>query len=75
MTKASDRPTGGDPWSAFGYLVAGVLLYGGLGLLLDRWWNTGFMVVVGILGGAGLGLFMTWARFGAHDENDTHSTS
>ena len=53
----------GDPWHAFGYLVSGVLMYGLLGWLLDRWWGTSFMVVLGILVGAGLGIYMTFARF------------
>lgn len=58
-----DDPSKGDPWHAFGYLVSGVFLYGLLGWLADRWLNTGFLVVVGILIGAGFGLYMTWARF------------
>ncbi|HSJ19283.1 MAG TPA: AtpZ/AtpI family protein [Nocardioidaceae bacterium] len=53
----------GDPWHAFGYLVAGVGMYGFLGWLADRWLGTSFLVVVGILVGAGLGLYMTFARF------------
>jgi ATP synthase protein I len=57
-----DSPQG-DPWHAFGYLVAGVGLYGFLGWLADRWLGTSFLVVVGILGGAALGLYMTFARF------------
>lgn len=57
-----DTPQG-DPWHAFGYLVSGVFVYGLLGWLVDRWWETSFMVVVGILAGAGLGIFMTFARF------------
>lgn len=57
-----DAPQG-DPWHAFGYLVAGVGLYGFLGWLADRWLETSFLVVVGILLGAGLGLYMTFARF------------
>lgn len=57
-----DTPQG-DPWHAFGYLVSGVFVYGLLGWLVDRWWGTSFMVVVGILAGAGLGIFMTFARF------------
>ncbi len=58
----------GDPWMAFGYLVAGVLLYGAIGWGLDRWWGTSFVVVIGILFGAGLGTFQTWARFKMIDE-------
>ncbi|HEX5770799.1 MAG TPA: hypothetical protein VGD51_18575 [Nocardioidaceae bacterium] len=38
-------------------------MYGFLGWLADRWLGTSFLVVVGILGGAGLGLYMTFNRF------------
>jgi F0F1-type ATP synthase assembly protein I len=58
-------PRGGDPWHAFGYLASGVLLYGGLGWLADRWIGTSFLVVIGILFGAGLGIYMTIVRFDA----------
>jgi len=61
----SSEPRGGDPWHAFGYLVAGVLMYGGAGWLADRWLGTTFLVVIGILAGAGLGIYMTIARFDA----------
>lgn len=53
----------GDPWHAFGYLVAGVVCYGLLGWLADRWIGTSFLVAVGVLIGAGLGIYMTYARF------------
>ena len=55
----------GDPWLAFGYLVAGVFLYGFIGWLLDRWLGTSFIVVIGILLGAGLAIYQTFARFRA----------
>lgn len=69
---APDDIPPGDPWLAFGYLVSGVLLYGLIGWGLDRWLNTSFLVVIGILVGAGLGMFMTWRRFRAPvpDRND-----
>ncbi len=57
-----DRPRG-DPWHAFGYVVAGVGFYGLLGWLADRWLGTSFLVAIGILAGAALGIFMTFARF------------
>ncbi|HET7533552.1 MAG TPA: hypothetical protein VF012_01715 [Nocardioidaceae bacterium] len=38
-------------------------MYGFLGWLADRWLGTSFLVVVGILAGAGLGIYMTFARF------------
>jgi hypothetical protein len=53
----------GDPWHAFGYLVSGVLMYGLIGWGLDQWLGTSFLVAVGILVGAGFGIYMTFARF------------
>jgi F0F1-type ATP synthase assembly protein I len=47
-----------------------VLFYGGLGWALDRWLGTSFLVVVGILSGAGLGIYMTFARFGGFPAKD-----
>ena len=55
---------------AFGYLVSGVLLYGLIGWLVDRWLGTSFLVAVGILLGAVLGTFQTWMRFRPHDLDD-----
>lgn len=59
-----DAPQG-DPWHAFGYIVSGVFFYGALGWLLDRWLDTTFLVAIGILIGAGFGIYMTIARFDA----------
>jgi F0F1-type ATP synthase assembly protein I len=50
-----------DPWAAIGRLSGGVLIYGGIGFLLDRWWDTPFMTPVGILFGAGLGIWTIYA--------------
>ncbi len=55
--------TPGDPWHAFGYIVAGVAVYGLVGWLADQWLGTSFLVAIGILAGAGLGIYMTFARF------------
>jgi F0F1-type ATP synthase assembly protein I len=65
-----DSPRG-DPWHAFGYLVSGVALYGFLGWLADRWLQTSFLVAVGILVGAGLGLYMTFSRFNRSQEQQS----
>ena len=62
MSQPEEKPKG-DPWHAFGYVVAGVAFYGLLGWLADRWLGTSFLVAVGILLGAALGLYMTAARF------------
>ncbi len=60
---APDDSPRGDPWHAFGYLVSGVLMYGLIGWGLDLWLGTSWLVVIGIVVGAGLGLYLTWSRF------------
>lgn len=54
----------GDPWAAFGYLVVGVALYGLLGWLLAEWLDLGFLLPVGIVTGAGFGIYLTFAHHG-----------
>ena len=60
---ARDTFASGDPWHAFGYLVSGVFFYGLLGWLADRWLGTTFLVALGVVVGAVLGVFLTWSRF------------
>jgi ATP synthase protein I len=44
-------------------LVVAVLLYGGLGLLVDRWLGTGpWFASIGTLVGFGAGLYLIWLR-------------
>jgi ATP synthase protein I len=62
-----DSPKG-DPWHAFGYVVSGVVVYGFLGWLADRWLGTTFLVAVGILVGAGLGIYLTFVRFNSSQD-------
>lgn len=40
-------------------------MYGALGWLADWWLGTSFLVAIGILVGAGFGIYMTIARFDA----------
>jgi F0F1-type ATP synthase assembly protein I len=60
---SSDDSPKGDPWHAFGYIVSGVGVYGVLGWLVDRWLGTTYVVAIGILIGAGFGIYLTYARF------------
>lgn len=57
-----DTPSG-DPWQVLGYVIAGVAFYGFLGWLADQWLGTSFLVAIGLVVGAGLGVYMTYARF------------
>ena len=70
MSQPEEQPKG-DPWHAFGYIVAGVAFYGLLGWLADRWLGTRFLVAVGILAGAALGIYLTAARFRTTDQQDS----
>lgn len=53
----------GDPWAAFGYLVAGVLAYGLLGWGLSVWLHARYWIPIGILVGAGFGLYLVFSRY------------
>jgi ATP synthase protein I len=57
--KTSSKGPLTDPWAAFGYLVSGVAVYGLIGWGLDQWLDTSFLVLIGIVAGAGLGIYMT----------------
>ena len=65
-------PPSGDPWQAVSYLLAGVIVYGAAGWGLDRWLGTNWIVAVGIIVGAGLGVYMTWKRFGGGTTDQKH---
>ena len=60
-----------DPWQATSCLLAGVLVYGVLGWLADRWLGTSFLVAVGIVLGAVMGIYLTWRRLAALEQHDT----
>ena len=66
---------GGDPWAAFGYLVAGVLFYGFVGWLLSIWLDADFWIPVGILVGAGFGMYMVFARYSLKAPNTEQRTA
>ncbi|GAA0972964.1 hypothetical protein ENKNEFLB_01850 [Nocardioides aquaticus] len=61
----SERGPQGDPWHAFGYVVSGVAVYGLVGWWADQWLGTSFLVAIGILFGAVLGIYLTISRFDA----------
>jgi ATP synthase protein I len=75
---SSEEGPSGDPWHAFGYIVSGVGVYGLVGWLTDQLLGTSFVVAVGILLGAGFGIYLTFARFNTavpqHSEEPPGST-
>ncbi len=77
---SSPRPNtpdqgGGDPWAAFGYLVAGVLFYGFVGWLLSNWLHADYWIPIGILVGAGFGMYMVFARYSLKAPDTEHRTA
>jgi F0F1-type ATP synthase assembly protein I len=52
-------------WSIIGTLVAGVLAWGGIGWLLDRWLGTQYLVAVGILVGMAGAFYLIIKRYGS----------
>jgi F0F1-type ATP synthase assembly protein I len=66
-----DRVGGGEPggmnqgMQTLSYLIAGVLLYGGLGWVGDHYLGTRFLLPLGIVVGAGFGIYLVVKRFGA----------
>ncbi len=53
-----------DPWAVVSHLLAGVILYGGIGWLIDQWLGTRGFVGAGIVLGAAAGVWLVWLRYG-----------
>ena len=53
-----------DAYAVLSYLLGGVVLYGGLGWLLDWWLGTRAFVGGGIALGAAAGVWVVWLRYG-----------
>lgn len=50
---------GSDGYRALGYLLSGILVWGGLGYLLDHWLDwPGFGLLIGMLIGAAGGVYL-----------------
>lgn len=49
--------------SVVGYLPAGIVIWGGLGMLLDRWLGTEFLTPVGLVIGSVLAMYLVYLYF------------
>ena len=54
----------GAAWSIFGYLLSGLIFWGGAGWALDQWLNTKYFLLGGLVLGAGAAIYLVWLRFG-----------
>lgn len=62
--RSSGRKGEQDAWGAFGLVVSGVLVWGGVGALLGVWLDSRIPVLVGLLLGMSAGLYLVWFRYG-----------
>lgn len=52
-------------WSAMGSLLAGPIVWGGVGYLLDQWLDTGrLLMAVGVVVGSLTSFYIVYLRFG-----------
>jgi F0F1-type ATP synthase assembly protein I len=54
----------GALWSIVGYLLSGLIIWGGSGWGFDQWLGTNYFLLVGMLLGAGASIYLVWLRFG-----------
>lgn len=65
--KPPEPPQGADAgWSAVGYLLGGMIVWGGLGSLIDRWLSLPHVgLLIGLIGGGAAGVYLIVKRLGA----------
>ena len=51
-------------WSIFGYLLSGLLIWGGIGWGLDKWLHTTYFLLGGLIIGIAVATYLVWLRFG-----------
>jgi ATP synthase protein I len=51
-------------WTIVGYMLSGLLFWGGAGYLADRYFDTTYLTLIGVLVGMGGALYLVWLRFG-----------
>jgi F0F1-type ATP synthase assembly protein I len=53
-----------DGYRVLSLMLAGPLLYGGIGWLLDVWLHTSWLLLVGVMVGLGLSIYLVISRYG-----------
>ena len=55
----------GTAWSIIGTLFGGILVWGGIGFLLDRWLDLRWLFLpIGMVIGAGASIYLVYVRYG-----------
>jgi ATP synthase protein I len=53
-------------WTIFGYMLSGLLIWGGIGYGLEHWLGSRYYLLGGLLLGMGSAFYLIWLRFGRH---------
>ena len=56
-----------EGWAVLSTLISGFVVFGGIGWLLDRWWDTHLMVPIGLIVGMALSIYAVVMQFGRPD--------
>jgi F0F1-type ATP synthase assembly protein I len=51
-------------WGAFNVVIAGALVWGGIGWALSAWLGSPLFLPLGLLVGTGAALYLVWLRYG-----------
>ena len=52
-------------WSILAYLIAGLVIWGGIGYGIDHWiGKSHYGIITGLVLGLGSSLYLAWLRFG-----------
>ncbi len=57
------RARSGEAWTVLAYMLTGPFVYGGLGWVLDQWWNTSFLLPLGLIGGGAASVYLVYIRY------------
>lgn len=61
----ADQESGKEQgYRVLSYLLAGIIVYGAVGWLLDRWLDTDFLLPVGVIVGAACSIYLIIRRYG-----------
>ncbi|WP_230312855.1 AtpZ/AtpI family protein [Nakamurella alba] len=53
-----------EGWAVMTTLIGGFVVWGGVGWLLDKWWDTRLFTPIGLVLGMALGIYAVVAKFG-----------
>lgn len=62
-------------WAATATLLGGIVVWGGVGWLLDHWWGTSFATPIGVILGMALGVYAVVMRYGREPAQQAQTTN